>query len=445
MSPKSKTRPRPGAGTNVLGKRLSAAARSGELDDDALLDLVQRQTLRYFWDFAHPACGLARERSNVTPRYGLEVVTTGGSGFGVMAIIVGVSRGWIARAEAVDRLWTMLRFLLKADSYHGIWPHFLNGDTGRTIPFSRKDDGSDVVETSFLIAGLLCARQYFDSEDEAEARLRGAINRVWEEAEWSWHTQGGRNVLYWHWSPNNGWTMNHEIRGWNECLVTYVLAVSAPRYPIAPDVYHRGWADGRDFRNGRRFYETTLPLGPDYGGPLFLSHYSFLGIDPRGLTDRYADYWQQCLAHTRINRDHCLRNPNGFKGYGPDCWGLTSSDSPLGYAAHSPTRDLGVITPTAALAAFPFTPEHSMRALRHFYHRLGHRIWGDYGFIDAFSETADWYAASHLAIDQGPIIGMIENARTGMLWRLFMSCPEIRQGLNRLDFRSPHLAAGPVS
>jgi hypothetical protein len=419
--------------------------KTADLDDETLLDLVQRQTLRYFWDFAHPTCGLARERSNVTPKYGLEAVTTGGSGFGVMAIIVGVSRGWIARAEAVDRLWTMARFLLKADSYHGIWPHFLNGDTGRTIPFSRKDDGGDVVETSFLVAGLLCARQYFDGEDEAEAGLRAAIDWIWREAEWNWHTRDGRNVLTWHWSPNNGWSMNHEIRGWNECLITYVLAASAPRYAINPEVYHRGWADGRAFLNGRSYDGSTLPLGPDGGGPLFFAHYSFLGLDPRGLRDRYADYWQQNVAHTLVNRAHCLHNPMGFKGYGPDCWGLTASDSVHGYDAHSPTNDLGVITPTAALASFPFAPDQSMRALRHFYHALGERIWGEFGFIDAFSETADWYASSHLAIDQGPIVVMIENARTGLLWSLLMSCPEIRHGLRRLGFQSPHLADAPVS
>ncbi|HET9069824.1 MAG TPA: glucoamylase family protein [Amaricoccus sp.] len=413
--------------------------KTAELDDAALLDLVQRQTLRYFWDFAHPACGLARERSNVTAKYGLEAVTTGGSGFGVMAIIAGVSRGWIARADAVERIATMVRFLLKADSYHGIWPHFLNGDTGRTIPFSRKDDGSDLVETSFLIAGLLCARQYFDATDETEARLRAAIDWLWQEAEWSWHTQGGRNVLYWHWSPNNGWSMNHEIRGWNECLITYVLAASAPRYGISPEVYHRGWADGRDFTNGRSYDGIALPLGPDAGGPLFLSQYSFLGLDPRGLADRYADYWQQNVAHTQVNRAHCVRNPKGFKGYGPDCWGLSASDSVEGYDAHSPTNDLGVITPTAALSAFPYTPEASMRALRHFYHDLGDRIWGDMGFADAFSESADWVAGSHLAIDQGPIVVMIENARSGLIWRLFMSCPEIRYGLRRLGFGSPGL------
>jgi hypothetical protein len=234
--------------------------------------------------------------------------------------------------------------------------------------------------------------------------------------------------------------MNHEIRGWNECLITYVLAASAPRYPISPEVYHRGWADGRDFLNGRNYDGTTLPLGPDAGGPLFLAQYSFLGLDPRGLRDRYADYWQQNVAHTLINRAWCVENPKGFKGYGPDCWGLTASDSIQGYDAHSPTNDLGVISPTAALASFPYTPEQSMQALRHFHGALGERIWGEWGFIDAFSETAGWYAASHLAIDQGPIVVMIENARTGLLWRLLMSCPEIRHGLRRLGFESPHLA-----
>ena len=413
--------------------------RPRKLDDDALLDLVQRQTFRYFWDFAHPVSGLARERSNVRPDYGLETVTTGGSGFGAMAIVVAAERGWIAREDARDRLLRMVRFLLRADSYHGILPHFLHGETGRTIPFTRKDDGGDVVETSFLLAGLLCARQYFARDEPRENELRARINRLWQEAEWSWHTRDGRHVLYWHWSPNNGWSMDFEIRGWNECLITYLLAASSPRYPVEADVYHRGWAIGRDFRNGRTFYGIGLALGPDYGGPLFFTHYSFLGLDPRGLADRYADYWQQNVSHVRINLEHCLRNPGGFKGYGADCWGLTASDNHQGYSAHAPDNDLGVISPTAALSSFPYTPDESMRALRHFYNVLGDRIWSEYGFVDAFSETHDWYATSHLAIDHGPIVVMIENYRTGLLWSLFMSCPEIQDGLRRLGFESPHL------
>ena len=437
--------PRQGRRSRPRRRASLAPARPRDLGDEALLDLVQRQTFRYFWDFGHPTSGLARERSNATFGYGPEVVATGGSGFGIMAMLAGVERQWISRDDAVDRLARMIGFLYKADSYHGILPHFLNGETGRMIPFSRKDDGGDLVETSFLIAGLLCARQYFDRDDAKERELRNRIDSLWHEAEWDWHTRGSSNVLYWHWSPNHGWSMNHEIRGWNECLITYLLAASSPRYAIDEDVYHRGWAQSRTFTNGREFHGTTLPLGPDFGGPLFFAHYSFLGLDPRGLNDRYADYWQQNVAHVLINREHCIRNPHGFVGYGPDCWGLTSSDDHLGYHGHAPDRDLGVITPTAALASFPYAPEHCMPVLRHFYHQLGDRIWGEYGFVDAFSETHDWYASSYLAIDQGPIVVMIENFRTGLLWNLFMSCPEIQRGLRRLGFTSPPLVEPAVS
>ncbi|MGF6846585.1 hypothetical protein QFZ51_001820 [Chitinophaga sp. W3I9] len=407
-----------------------------KMSDEQLLELVQKQTFRYFWDFGHPVSGMARERSNKSFDYGDEVVTTGGTGFGVMAIIVAAERKWITREAAAQRLLKIVNFLRKADSYHGVFPHWLNGNTGKTIPFSRKDDGGDLVETSFLFQGLLCARQYFSNDNPTETELRNKISWTWNETEWNWYTQGGRNVLYWHWSPNNGWSMNHEIKGWNECLITYVLAASSPSYAINPEVYHQGWMNNIYFRNDRTFYGIKLPLGFDYGGPLFFSHYSFLGLNPHGLKDRYADYWEQNLHHTLINREHCVRNPKGFKGYGANCWGLTASDTYDGYNAHSPENDLGTITPTAALSAFPYTPEYSMQALKHFYYDLGDKIWTEYGFTDAFNETKQWYASSHLAIDQGPIVVMIENYRTGLLWKLFMSCPEIKQGLKKLDFET---------
>lgn len=406
------------------------------LTDEQLLDLVQKQTFRYFWEFGHPVSGLARERSNKSYDYGDEVVTIGGSGFGVMAIIVAAERQWITREAAVERLLTIINFLRKADHYHGIFPHWLNGATGKTIPFSRKDDGGDVVESAYLFQGLLCVQQYFNANNAKETELRNKIEWTWNEAEWDWYTRDGRNVLYWHWSPNNGWSMNHEIKGWNECLIAYVMAASSPRYSIKPDVYHQGWVNSYFFRNGKEFYGIKLPLGFEYGGPLFFSQYSFLGLDPRGLKDRYADYWEQNKNHTLINREHCIRNPKGFKGYSADCWGLTASDAYDGYNAHAPDNDWGTISPTAALSAFPYTPEYSMQALKHFYYTLGNKIWSAYGFTDAFNETKNWYAKSHLAIDQGPIIIMIENYRTGLLWKLFMSCPEVKGGLEKLGFES---------
>ena len=412
--------------------------RPSNLSDTALLELVQKQTFKYFWDFAHPVSGLARERSNITPEYGWETTTTGGTGFGIMSMIVAVERGWITRDTAVKRLLKMLRFLRRADKYHGVFPHWLNGETGRVIPFSPKDDGGDLVETAYLFQGFLCARQYFIQDNPDERRMRQQITWLWNEIEWDWYTRGGISVLYWHWSANHGWGMNNEIRGWNECLITYILAASSNNYSIKPEVYHRGWANSSHSKNQREYYGIKLPLGFDYGGPLFFAHYSFMGIDPRGLKDQYADYWEQNKNHTLINREHCIRNPGKFKGYGADCWGLTASDNHLGYGAHSPTEDLGVISPTAALSSFPYTPEYSMQALKYFYNKVGDKIWSEYGFTDAFNETKNWYASSHLAIDQGPIIVMIENYRTGLLWKLFMSVPEIQQGMKKLGFQSPN-------
>lgn len=417
-------------------KSFDPTTRPKNLSDSALLDLVQKQTFKYFWDFAHPVSGMARERSNVAYDYGNEVVTTGGTGFGIMSIIVAADRKWITRDAAADFLLKMVLFLNKADSYHGVFPHWMNGATGKTIPFSRKDDGADLVESSYLFQGLLCARQYFNGNTRAERDLRNRINGLWNDVEWNWFTKGGEDVLYWHWSPNNGWAMNFPVRGFNECLIMYVLAASGDNYPVPPSVYHRGWAQSNFFKNGKTFYGHELPLGFDYGGPLFFSQYSFLGLNPTNLKDRYADYWKQNQNHTLINHDYCVENPKKFKGYGADCWGLTAGDTYDGYDAYSPENDGGTIAPTAALSAFPYTPEYSMKALKHFYYDLGDKIWGEYGFVDGFNETKNWYANSYLAIDQGPIVAMIENYRTGLLWKLFMSCPEVQRGLKKLDFKT---------
>jgi len=410
-----------------------------KLSDEALLDLVQKQTLRYFWDFGHPTSGLARERSNTNFGYGHETCTIGGTGFGVMAIIVGVERGWIKREEGAERIRKIVNFLFKAQSYHGAFAHWMDGQTGKTIPFGRKDDGADLVETAYLFQGLLCAREYFNKDNNTERDLRQKTTWMWDELEFDWFTRESVNQLYWHWSPNNGWAMNFELRGWNETLITYILGASSKRYPITREHYIKCWAQSDHFKNGKEFYRIKLPLGFDYGGPLFFSQYSFLGLDPRGLKDQYADYWQQNLNHTLINYKHCVINPNKFKGYGPNCWGLTASDNHEGYNAHSPDNDLGVITPTAALSAFPYTPKESMAALRYFYEEKGDKLWGEYGFKDAMNESKNWVAESYLAIDQGPIVVMIENHRSGLFWKLFMGIPEIQQGLKKLGFESPQI------
>ena len=426
------------------------------LSDSALLDVVQRQTFRYFWDFAHPVSGLARERDNTVnaeyywdyineadgdpnfskDHFGPEACAIGGTGFGVLATIVAVNRKWIGRDTALRRLVKIVDFLTKADCYHGIYPHFMNGATGKTIPFSRLDDGADIVETSYLLMGLLCAREYFQGNTPLETYFRNRVTQMWAVANWNWQSKGDDKRLYWHWSPTNDFDMNFPVYGWDEALITFVMAASSPTHPISKELYESCWVNSASWRNGKEYYGIRLPLGNfDYGGPLFFEQYTFMGIDPNHLKDdKGVDYAEQTRNHTLINRAYCIDNPKKFKGYGANCWGLTAGDSYKGYVAHCPQDDRGVIQPTAALSSFPYTPEYSMQALRHFYYDLGDRIWGPYGFADGFSESRQWYAKTHLAIDEGPIVVMIENYRSGLIWKLFMQIGDIRSGLQKIGF-----------
>jgi hypothetical protein len=400
--------------------------RFGQITDDDLLTLVESQTFRYFWDFGHPSCGMARERNSSG-----DVVTTGGSGFGIMSMVVAMERGFISRADGLTRLDKILGFLETCDRFHGVWPHWMNGTTGKVVPFSAHDNGGDLVETSFMLQGLLCMRQYLDSAVTAEKTEIRRINDLYDSVQFDFYTNGEKQ-LYWAWSPDYGY--NLRIQGYNETLITYIIAASSKIHSISKDTYTIGYASNGSIQNGQSYYGYVLPLGQPYGGPLFFTHYSFLGLDPRNLSDQYANYWVQNVNQSKINWAYCQANPHKYPGYGTGIWGLTASDNPWGYNAHSPTNDLGVITPTAALSSIAYTPVESMNALRTFYYFLGDRLWGDYGFYDAFDISAGWWATSTLAIDQGPIICMIENYRTGLLWNLFMTAPEIQSGLTKLGF-----------
>jgi len=424
-------------------KQQASLEQKEKISDDSLFTLVQYKTFQYFWDGAEPTSGAARERFHVDddyPDHDKHIVTTGGTGFGVMAILVGIERNFITRQEGVKRFNKLIGFLEKADRFHGAWPHWMNGETGKVKPFGANDNGGDLVETAFLAQGLLCVRQYFKDGNEEERALAARADELWKGIEWDWYRNGGKNVLYWHWSPDKQWIMNFALEGYNECLITYVLAASSPTHAIPAVAYHEGWARGGEIKNDstHQQYGYHLDLrhngAPQFGGPLFWSHYSYLGLDPRKLKDRYADYWTHNVNHTLINRQYCIENPKHYKDYGENSWGLTAGYSVKFYAAHSPTEDLGVITPTAALSSFPYTPEYSMQAMKHFYFDLGDKIFGPYGFYDGFSVEFDWYKPWYLAIDQGPIVVMMENQRTGLLWDLFMSCPEVSKGLDELGF-----------
>jgi len=411
------------------------------LTDTELMDLTQETTFRYFWDYADANSGAARERYHPNdPSNSQNVVTTGGSGFGLMAILVGIERGYVAREEGFNRLSQIVDFFENADRFHGVWPHWINGTNGSVIPFSDQDNGGDLVETAFLAQGLICVKEYFKNGSEDEVALATQADELWKGIEWNWYTQN-QNALYWHWSPNNGFSINLELKGYNETLIAFILGAASPDFPIPAEVYHQGWANNGNIVSGESQY--GMPLILDHAGsgtgPLFWAHYSFLGLNPTNLSDQYANYWDLNVNHTNINYEYCVDNPNNFRDYGEDCWGLTASysrnsDGTTGYSAHSPDNDLGVVSPTAAISSIPYTPEKSLEAMHYFYSKKDILL-GPAGFYDAFSpQYNDWVAEQYLAIDQGPEIIMIENYRSGLLWNLFMQNEDVQNGLDILDF-----------
>ncbi|MGM9855331.1 MAG: glucoamylase family protein [Muribaculaceae bacterium] len=409
-------------------------------NDDELLDYIQKVHFNYMWDGAEATSGLACERIHLDgdyPQNDKDVVTTGGSGFGIAGVLAAIDRGFIDREEGVKRLTKIVDYLAKADRFHGVWPHWLDGPTGKVKPFGQKDNGGDLVESCFLMESLLCVRQYFRSGNDEEKALAEKIDKLWREMEFDWYTKGGEDVIYWHWSPEYGWEMNFPLEGYNECLIVYILAAASPTHTVPAECYHKGWARSGGIKSDAVYYGLPLELkhnGAEMtGGPLFWAHYSYIGLDPRNLKDQYANYWNVVRNHALSNYRYCVANPKGFEGYGKDCWGLTASYTIDGYTAHCPGNDRGVITPTAALSSFPYTPEESMAALKGFYAK-GEWIWGKYGFYDAFSDAKKWTKPHYLAIDQCTIAPMIENYRSGLLWKLFMSCEEVQAGLKKLGF-----------
>lgn len=396
--------------------------------DSILLNTVQRASMDYMWMGADPTSGLAYERIHLDNDYGYndpKVITTGGSGFGIAGLVVAMERGFISRQQGVERLQKIVSFLAKADRFHGAWPHWLHPD-GKVAPFSKNDDGGDLVESSFLMEGLLIARQYLDPNTPSEKTVIEGINNLYQTMEFDWY-RNNQNCLYWHWSPDKEWVMNMPIQGWNEALIVYILAAASPTHTIPQEVYTQGW--GKNIGNLNSVVKTQAK-----NWPLFWEHYSFIGLDPRNLSDRYAtSYWDLLVDYAKVHYDYCVDNPKHYPNYGANCWGLTAGYSPEGYAAHCPNNDKGVITMTAALSSMPYLPEESQAALQYFHSRQN-VLWGKYGFYDGFCDSKNWCPPHYLAIDQLTIAPMIENYRSGLLWKLFMSCPEVQQGLTKLGF-----------
>jgi len=430
-----------------LSSEVKAATRT--MSDDELLTMVQEACFRYYWDGAHPIAGMAIE---ILPG-DVNLVAVGASGHGTMALLVGVERGFITREQGVDRMLKITRFLSKADRFHGAFPHFLDGRTGKVIArFGKYDDGGDLVETAFLMQGLLAARQYFTRNTAAEQEIQKTITSLWSAVEWDWYrSDPSSNFLYWHWSPDHGFYMNHPLIGWNETMIVYLLAIASPTHPIPATMYHTGWAgqsdraveyrrwwsrttQGDHYVNGNSYYGIKLDVGEGNGAELFFTHYSFLGFDPRDKKDAYTNYFKNNRNIALISHAYAVANPGKYVGYGDDSWGRSAGVNAGGGRAY-PRDDNGTITCTAALASFPYTPVESMKALKHFYRDLGARLWGIYGFRDGFNLSEDWFEDVYMGLNQAPIVVMMENQRSRLIWKLFMSNPEIKPALDRVGFQ----------
>jgi hypothetical protein len=410
---------------------VETSAQIIDFSDDELIDMVQRYTFRYFWEGAHQGTGMALERSNGSGR----TAASGATGMGLMAMIAAHEREYKPKEEIKDRILKILEFLENCERHHGAWSHWYNADTYQTQPFSADDDGGDIVETSFVAQGLIALKNYFSGADAKSVQIRETADRIWRSIDWDWY-RNGQNVLFWHWSPNINFQKNMKVAGWNECLVTYVMAASSPTYGISKVVYDQGWAGNGAMVNSRTFYGHEISLSPDWGGPLFWIHYSHLGINPHGLTDKYADYWQEHVNTAKIHHAYAIDNPEGHSNYSDKNWGLTASDDPYGYTAHQPmSNDNGTISPTAALASMPYTPEESIKALKYFYRERGKDLFGNFGPYDAFNDNLGWVQKAYIGIDQGPIVVMLENYRTGLLWNTVMKDADVQAGLDKLGFQ----------
>jgi exo beta-1,2-glucooligosaccharide sophorohydrolase (non-reducing end) len=435
--------------------KLSSAesAETKTMTDDELLTMVQEASFRYYWEGAEAKSGLAKE--NIAGRQNM--IATGASGFGIMALIVGTERGFITKEESLARFNKIVNFLEKAETFHGVYPHFINTVTGKAEAFfGPTDNGADLVETSFLLQGLLAARQYFAGTSGREQMIKKKITAIWEKVEWDWFRQYPESkFLYWHWSPDQGWVINHNLIGWNETMVTYLLAIASPTHAIPASMYYSGWAnqdstgkkyrsawgqtsDGSMYTNGNTYYGIKLDVGVSNGGPLFFTHYSYMGYDPHYITDKYTNYFTNNQNIAKINYSYCLKNPKHFKGYGDKAWGLTACDGPYDYSADEPVswQDYGKLAPTGAVSSFPYTPQESMKALKNYYFNYGKFLWGEYGFRDAFDLSHNWCSEIYMGLNQAPMTVMIENYRTGLLWKLYMQIPDIQNGLKKLESAS---------
>ena len=431
-------------------------------DTEGLLTWIQKCHFEYMWSGARPNSGLARVRYFTdNPSHDENTLTIGACGFGIMGLIVGIERGFITREQGLARFEKIISFLEKADRWHGMYSHWIDDRTGKTIAFAGsggEDDGADIVETSFLTAGLLCVRQYLKDGTDREKAIAERIDVIWRAMEWDWFAANDNrhstdanidpkdDCLLWHWSPTVGFKKNFHLEGYNECLLPYILAAASPAFSLSDEQakasYKNGWSrKGGIVNNGSRYGVPFLVKhnsGVNEVGPMFWVAFSYAGLCLEGYKDENGiDYHKAIGNHALIQYQYCLDNPKKWKTYSENCWGLSAgytSNITTDYQAMRTNNDVGVITSNAALIAMPYTPVQSIAAAKHYFWDIP-GLMGPWGFWDAYSDS-EGVITRYLANNQCPVAPLIENYRTGLLWNLFMSSPEIKIGLQKLGFVS---------
>jgi hypothetical protein len=399
--------------------------------DDEFLEYVQQTSFDYFWYGANPANGLVPDRSATTSPCSIAAV-----GFGLTAIGIGIDHGWISRTQGVARVLTTLNTFLQGPQgpnasgmigYHGWFYHFLDMNTAL-----RANSELSSIDTTLLLAGILYAKQYFDSTNTDETNIRTMADTIFNRVDWNWMARG-TNAVSMGWFPPGSFLTDNWI-GYNEGMILYCLGLGAASNPLPASAWNR-WTSGYTWATN--YGQAFVPFPP-----LFGHQYSHCWIDFRHITDSYMNshnstYFENSRRAAIAQRAYCMANPLQQVGYSSNVWGLTACDGPTGYAAHGAPpaqNDDGTIAPTAPGGAMAFTPEYSLPTLRYFYSHYRPRIWTAYGFRDAFNLGAQWWASDTLGIDQGPIVIMIENYRTERVWRLFMQNEEVQRGLQRAGF-----------
>ncbi|MDM7914397.1 MAG: glucoamylase family protein, partial [Candidatus Eisenbacteria bacterium] len=415
------------------GSPANGSLANGALTNEALLDTLQRTAFDFFWNEANPANGLIKDRS--TPGSACSIASVG---FGLSAILIGIDHGWITRDEGRARILTTLETFWNGPQgtapdgmigYKGLFYHFLDMNTAtRTW-----DCELSTIDSALLFAGILDAREYFTTDDPVDVQVRTLADSLYYRADWNFFRNGNPGILM-GWRPGTGFAGFGQWVGYNEAMILYILAIGSPTHPVPASSWNT-WTSGYHWQTQ---YGYTYVIFP----PLFGHQYSHCWIDFRYIQDahmrgRGITYFENSRRATLAQRNYCIANPFGHIGYGANLWGITACDGPDGYAAHGappPQNDDGTIAPTAPAGSIPFTPDESLAVLQNLYDNYRAMLWGPYGFRDAFNLDRGWWDTDYIGIDQGPIVLMIENYRTGAVWERIERNGDVQWGLHLAGF-----------